>query len=264
MEAFVKDIRRDIKKTFNNEDFEKEKKTIKLEYDAKREELLEQLNKRTMVQGYKVQATANGVYMMPVLDGKPLEEEEFEALEESVKRDFEERSSLVQDQVLEALAAIKGLEREADKKIEEWQGSIAHLTIDVHINSIKANYKRNKKITKYLEDIKKDILKNISAFLAPEPDPKQPQAPNQKPEAISPWLNYRVNLFVDNSNTAGAPVIIDNNYLYNNIFGGIEYENHYGAIRTDFTMLKPGLMHKANGRIHCISSKRFNGKSSLL
>ena len=247
METFVKDIRRDIKKTFNNEDFEKEKKAIKQEYETKREKLLEQLNKRTMVQGYKVQATANGVYMMPVLDGKPLEEEEFEALEESVKRDFEERSSLVQDQVLEALASIKTLEREADKKIEEWQASIAHLTIDVHINSIKANYKRNKKISTYLDNIKKDILRNISIFLAPEPDINAPIPPNQKPESISPWLNYRVNLFIDNSKLNGAPVIIDNNYLYNNIFGGIEYENQYGAIRTDFTMLKPGLLHEANG-----------------
>ncbi len=247
MENFVKDIRRDIKKTFNNEDFEKEKKAIKQEYDAKRENLLEQLNKRTMVQGYKVQATANGVYMMPVLDGKPLEEDEFEALDESVKRDFEERSSLVQDQVLEALAAIKGLEREADKKIEEWQASIAHLTIDVHINSIKANYKRNKKISTYLDNIKSDILRNISLFLAPEPDNKMPTPPNQKPEATAPWLNYRVNLFIDNSKSEGAPVIMDNNYLYNNIFGGIEYENQYGAIRTDFTMLKPGLLHQANG-----------------
>ena len=247
METFVKDIRRDIKKTFNNEDFEKEKKTIKQEYDAKREALLEQLNKRTMVQGYKVQATANGVYMMPVLDGKPLEEEEFEALDENVKRDFEERSNLVQDQVLEALAAIKGLEREADKKVEEWQASIAHLTIDVHINSIKANYKRNKRISTYLDNIKADILRNISLFLAPEPDNKSPLPPNQKPELTAPWLNYRVNLFIDNSKLEGAPVITDNNYLYNNIFGGIEYENQYGAIRTDFTMLKPGLLHQANG-----------------
>lgn len=247
MESFVKDIRKDIKKTFNNEDFEKEKKAIKQEYDAKRENLLEQLNKRTMVQGYKVQATANGVYMMPVLDGKPLEEEEFEALDEAVKRDFEERSALVQDQVLEALASIKALERESDKKIEEWQASIAHLTIDVHVNSIKANYKRNKKIGTYLENVKKDILKNISLFLAPDPDPKQPVSPNQKPEVTAPWLNYRVNLFVDNSKIQGSPVVMDNNYLYNNIFGGIEYENHYGAIRTDFTMLKPGLMHIANG-----------------
>ena len=247
MEVFVKDVRKDIKKTFNNDDFEKEKKVIKQEYDEKREKLLEQLNKRTLVQGFEVKSTANGIYMMPVLDGKPLGEDEFEALDDNVKKDFEERSSLVQEQIFDALAQMKAIEKEAESKIEEWQSNVALLTINVHINSVKANYKRNKKINSYLENIKKDILKNISAFLAPEPDEKTPQQQMQKPEVASPWLNYRVNLFVDNSKLEGAPVIMDNNYSYNNIFGGIEYENHYGAMRTDFTMLKPGLLHKANG-----------------
>ena len=79
------------------------------------------------------------------------------------------------------------------------------------------------------------------------PDEKTVQSPTQRPEVLQPWLNYRVNLFVDNSKLEGAPVIMDNNYSYNNIFGGIEYENHYGAMRTDFTMLKSGLIHQANG-----------------
>ena len=247
MESFVKDIRRDIKKTFNNDDFEKEKKAIKQEYDAKREKLLEQLNKRTMVQGFQVKSTANGVYMMPVLDGKPLAEDEFEALDDNVKREFEERSELVQEQVFEALAAMKAIEKEADKKIEEWQSNIALLTINVHVNAIRASYKRNKKVVNYLESVKADILKNIPAFLASDTDEKPPVGPTQRPETIYPWLNYRVNLFVDNSKIEGAPVIMDNNYQYNNIFGGIEYENQYGAIRTDYTMLKAGLMHQANG-----------------
>ena len=248
METFVKDIRRDIKKTFNNDDFEKEKKAIKQEYEAKRERLLEQLNKRTMVQGFQVKSTANGVYMMPVLDGKPLAEDEFEALDDNVKREFEERSELVQEQVFEALAAMKTIEKEADKKIEEWQSNIALLTINVHVNAIKANYKRNKKVVNYIENVKKDILKNISAFLASDTEEKpQSVGLTQRSETIYPWLNYRVNLFIDNSRLEGAPVIIDNNYQYNNIFGGIEYENQYGAIRTDYTMLKPGLLHRANG-----------------
>ena len=249
MEGFVKDIRRDIKKTFNNDDFEKEKQIIKQEFEAKRELLLEKLNKRTMVQGFKVQSTANGVYMMPVLDGRTLEEEEFDALDESIKREFEERSALVQEQIFQALAEIKAIERESEKKIDEWQSNIALMTINVHVNSIKANYKRNKKIGHYLDNVKKDILKNISLFLAPEQDSKAPQTPQQmqKPELKEPWLNYRVNLLVDNSKQEGAPVIMDNNYSYNNIFGGLEYENQYGALKTDFTMIKPGLLHQANG-----------------
>ena len=123
------------------------------------------------------------------------------------------------------------------------------MTINIHINSVKANYKRNKKISTYLDGIKKDILKNINKFLEPEPDPKSQQQPQsmQKPEIREPWLNYRVNLFVDNSKLEGAPVIMDTNYSYNNIFGGLEYENQYGMLKTDFTMIKPGLLHLANG-----------------
>ncbi len=250
MENFVKDVRRDIKKTFNNDDFEKEKQIIKQEFEEKRENLLVKLNQKTMIQGFQVQSTDNGVYMMPVLDGKTLAEEEFEELDESIKKEFEERSTLVQEQIFQALAEIKVIEREAEKKVDEWQSNIALMTINVHVNSIKANYKRNKKVGTYLDNVKKDILKNISAFLAPDPDPKtaqQPMQSQQRPEQKEPWLNYRVNLFIDNSKLEGSPVIMDTNYSYYNIFGGLEYENQYGALKTDYMMIKPGLLHQANG-----------------
>ena len=203
-----------------------------------------------MIQGFQVQSTDNGVYMMPVLDGKTLAEEEFEELDESIKKEFEERSTLVQEQIFQALAEIKVIEREAEKKVDEWQSNIALMTINVHVNSIKANYKRNKKVGTYLDNVKKDILKNISAFLAPDPDPKtaqQPMQSQQRPEQKEPWLNYRVNLFIDNSKLEGSPVIMDTNYSYYNIFGGLEYENQYGALKTDYMMIKPGLLHQANG-----------------
>ena len=247
MDNFIKDIRRDLKKTFNNDDFEKEKAAIRQESEEKREQILEKLNKRTMAEGFQVKSTNNGVYMMPMMNGKTLAEEEFDKLDDSIKQEFEEKSAIVQDWVFEALSEIKMIEREADKKIEEWQSNIAILTINVHINSIKANYKRNKKIGNYLEGVKKDILVNLNHFLVNEDDNRGPQNPMQKPEIKEPWLNYRVNLFVDNSKLEGAPVIMDTNYLYNNIFGGLEYENHFGTLKTDFTMIKPGLLHKANG-----------------
>ena len=249
MEGFVKDIRKDLKKTFNNDDFEKEKQIIKQEYEEKRQKLLEKLNQKTMIQGFQVKSTENGVYMMPVLDGKILAEEEFEELDESIKREFEERSSLVQEQIFQALAEIKSIEKDAEKKVDEWQSNIALMTINVHINSIKANYKRNKKIGTYLDNIKKDILKNINSFLASDNDSKILQTAQMQQQKIEkePWLNYRVNLFIDNSKLEGAPVIMDTNYSYYNIFGGLEYENQYGALKTDYMMIKPGLLHQANG-----------------
>ena len=247
MDGFIKEIRKDIKNTFNNDDFEKEKALIKQEFEAKRSALLEKLNHDASKYNFQVKAAQNGIYMMPIVDGKTIEEEEFEKLDEQIKSEYEEKSVIVQEQIMNAISQIKEIERQSDKKISEWQSNVALLTVNAHINFLKSKYKRNKKINQFLNDIKQDVLKNIPLFL--EDENKQPQPPVQNPaiRKQDPCLNYRVNLFVDNSNLEGAPVIMDSNYSYHNIFGSLEYENYYGALKTDHTMLKPGLIQKANG-----------------
>ena len=197
--------------------------------------------------GVNVDVKGYNIYLEgPSGVGKTIEEEEFDKLDEEIKKQFEEKSAIVQQQIMEAIGKIKEIERASDKKIQEWQSNIALLTVNSHINYIKNKYKRNKKINTFLTAIKQDILKNISIFVGQDVVPPQPAgAPRQEPP--KPWLNYQVNLFVDNSDTEGVPVIMDSNYSYHNIFGKLEYENYYGSLKTDFTMLKPGLLHIANG-----------------
>ena len=249
MESFIKDVKADINKTFNNEDFEKEKALIKQEYEQKRSVLLEKLNKESMKHGFEVKTAQNGIYMMPVYEGKAIEEEEFNKLDEKIRQQYEDKSGIVQEQIMNTISEIKAIEKQSEKKIQEWQSNISLLTVNVHINYIKSKYKRNKKISQFLDNIKKDIIKNVHLFLEKPETPQVQnglvQGPNREPP--KPWLNYRVNLFVDNSKLEGAPVIMDSNYSFQNIFGKLEYENFMGAFKTDYTMLKPGLLHKANG-----------------
>ena len=247
MEGFIKEIRKDIRNTFNNDDFEKEKALIKQEFEQKRTALLEKLNQDASKYNFQVKTAQNGIYMMPIVNGQVIEEEEFDKLDEEIKKEYEEKSVLVQEQIMNVISQIKEIERASDKKISEWQSNVALLTVNVHINYLKSKYKKNKKINKFLNDVKTDVLKNIPTFL--EDPTKQPQQmpPNPAMRKPDPCLNYRVNLFVDNSNREGAPVIMDSNYSYNNIFGTLEYENYYGALKTDHTMLKAGLMQQANG-----------------
>ena len=245
MDSFIKDIRKYLKVTFSNEDFEKEKALIRQGYDDKKDKLLASLNKQCLKYGFQVKSAQNGIYMMPVLNGKAIEEDEFEKLDEETKKDFEEKSNIVQEYIIQAIGQIKLIDKEADKRIDEWQSNIALLTINAYINPIRATFKKYKRIVAFLDNVKKDILKNLNYFInekASEPSPQNP-----KPENAKPWLNYRVNLFIDNSNLEGAPVIMDTNYFYHNLFGKLEYENQFGMLKTDFTMIKPGLLHKANG-----------------
>ena len=248
MDGFIHEVKKDIKKTFNADDFEKEKALIKKEFEEKREVVMNKLNEASLKHGFQVRSAQNGIYMMPVIDGKIIPEEEFDKLEEKVKQEYEAKSVIVQQQIMDAISQIKQIERQSDKKVSEWQSNVALLTVNAHINFIKSKYKRNKKINQFLNDVKQDVLKNVSYFLEEDKQPTQQQiqhGPMQRKQ--DPCLNYRVNLFVDNSNREGCPVIMDSNYSFQNLFGKLEYENYYGALKTDFTMLQPGLMHKANG-----------------
>ena len=246
MEGFIKEIRKDIRKTFNNDDFEKEKALIKQQFEEKRSALLDKLNQDASKNNFQVKTAQNGIYMMPIVDGRVIEEEEFDKLSDEIKKEYEEKSLIVQEQIMNTISQIKEIERASDKKISEWQSNVALLTVNVHINYLKSKYKRNKKINKFLNDVKTDVLKNIPTFLE-DPQKIQAMQPNPAMRKPDPCLNYRVNLFVDNSNKDGAPVIMDSNYSYNNIFGALEYENYYGSLKTDHTMLKPGLLQQANG-----------------
>ena len=165
--------------------------------------------------------------MMPIYEGRTLQEEEFNKLDDSIKQQYEDKSGIVQEQIMSTISEIKLIEKQSEKKIQEWQSNISLLTVNVHINYIKSKYKRNKKISQFLDNIKKDIMKNVPLFLEPNsnnqatPHPQMQQGPHREPP--KPWLNYRVNLFVDNSKLEGAPVIMDSNYTFQNIFGKIEY-----------------------------------------
>ena len=183
MENLVKDIRKDLKNTFNNEDFEKEKSLIKQDFEDKKAALMENLNKEAIKFGFFVKSSQTGIYMMPVIDGKTVEQDEFEKLDPEIKKEFEQKSTIVQEKIMDVISEIKSIERKSNEKIEEWQNNIALLTINIPINNIKSKFKRNKKLTTYFNGIRDDILKNIALFIN---EPKQnSNQPMQGPRPTS-------------------------------------------------------------------------------
>ena len=244
MDKLIHEIKVEMKATFGNTDFEQEKNLITQKYQEKKNKILEDLNKKSAKYGFQVKTTDNGIYMMPVIDGKVVKEEDFNLLDDKVKKEYEDKSTIVQEQIIKVIAEIKELDAEAEKNVSDWQSNVALMTIEGHISYVKSKLKRNKKITTFLEGVKKDILKNIDKFTQ---EPKQDNQNSNRGMVEKPWENYRVNLFISKKEGEGAPVIMDSNYSYTNLFGRLEYENYMGMLKTDYTMIKPGLFHEANG-----------------
>lgn len=256
MEEFVKVLKIEIAKVFDSEDYEREKAAIAKEYQAKKAELMEKLNKDAERQGFKVKTTNAGMYFLPVIEGKTITEEEYANLDEEVKHEINEKSNMIQMETLEIIRQIKNIEKEAEERVSEWENKIALFAVGIQINDLKEKYRDYKKVLDYLEKVQEDILKNLDEFRDEELTEEQ--------QLLLPWLKtsdeshtdkYKVNLLVDNSELEGAPVVTDYNPTYYNILGKVEHENEFGTMITDFTMIKSGLFHQANGGYLILQAK---------
>lgn len=249
MDEFIDVMQVEIAKAFDSEDYEKEKQNIIKEFQSRRSVLLDKLSEDAEKQGFKVKATGSGIYFLPVIEGKPITEQEYNNLDEEVKAQIDEKSSVMQVETMEIIRKIKHIEKEAETKINNWENRIALFAVGVHINDLKEKYKEYAKVIKYLESVQDDILNNLDDFRKTEEEAEEAEeVPQWVRKASGPDIDkYKVNVIVDNSELKGAPVIIDYNPTYYNLLGRIEYENEMGTMTTDFTKIKGGLFHHANG-----------------
>lgn len=256
MESFIKIIKQEIVNAFDNDQYEKEKSEILEEYEDRKDELLEKLSKDAEAHGFKVNTGSSGIYFLPIIEGKTITEEEFDDLDEEIKEQINEKTNILQKDTLEIIRKLKNNDKETQQKVSEWETKIALLALGVHIDDLKEKYKKFEAITKYLEKIQQDILENLDEF-------KEEEISEEQQQLIIPWLQkaespvykYRVNVLVDNSNLEGAPAIVDSNPTYSNLIGKIEYENEFGTVSTDYTKIKPGLFHLANGGYLILQAK---------
>ncbi len=257
MEDFIKVLQLEISRAFDSEDYEREKTSIAKEYQARRNDLLEKLNEDAEKQGFKVKTTNAGIYFLPIVEGKTISEEEYGDLDEKLKHEINEKSNIVQLETIDIIRKIKAIEKEAEEKVAEWENKIALFAVGMHINDLKEKYQDYKKVTDFLESVQEHILKNLDDFREEDYSDEQQQMliPWIRSSEGSPTDKYRVNLLVDNSKLKGAPVIVDFNPTFFNLLGKLEYENEFGTMTTDYTMIKGGLFHQANGGYLILQAK---------
>ncbi len=260
MEAFVKVIKQEIVNAFDNDQYEKEKAEIMEEYESKKDELLNKLSNDAEKHGFKVNTGSSGIYFLPIIEGKTISEEEFETLDEDIKEEINEKTNILQQDTLDIIRKLKNNDKETKQKVSQWENKIALLALGVQMNDLKVKYKKFSVIEEYLDSIQQDILDNLDDFREEEVSEEQPQfiIPFMQKEE-TPVYKYKVNVLVDNNSLKGAPVIVDFNPTYPNLIGKIEYDSEFGSVSTDYTKIKPGLFHLANGGYLILQAKDVLG-----
>lgn len=251
MAQLVGKFKKELQKAFQSEDYEKQKNTILYNYNQQQNAFMEEMSAAAQEYDFVVRSTETGVYFIPVIDGKAVEEEAYESLAKEVKDKIEEKSQIVHERAGGILHQIQELNKESDAQIAELNRKVGMFAIGNHVDDLMKRYKEYDCAVSYLAAVQEDVLKNLDQFMETEDDQEITISAllnmGSKKPSEDVTLNYRVNLIVDHHETQGAPVVVTFNPTYNNLMGEIEYDNEFGNLTTDYMKIKGGLFHQANG-----------------
>ena len=250
MDELVESLVEEIPDALQSEEYENNVNSTVNASNEKKAKLFSELEKTAKSMNFGVKSTRMGIVTVPIMEQKPLSEKDYAELSDEQKEKIETERNSLEPEVLDFARKVRTIESETKEKLESLRSEVGDYVVSQVLTPLAKKYDDNKTIKEYLSDAKAHILENLGEFVREdneegEDDDEAPMAPHLKKGDA--YLAYRVNIFVDNTDTKGAPIVIENNPTFYNLFGKIEKNIEYGIYTTDFKMIKAGALARANG-----------------
>jgi lon-related putative ATP-dependent protease len=245
----VEVARRSIAQAFASKEYSDRREEITNEFNKRREAVFNALSHKAEENGFILQNTPVGLVFMPAFEGAPMSEENYNKLSADDKEELRKKREELSKELKEQVTGLRGDESTINERLEETDREVARYSINYLFEGLKQKYEEIPQVITYLDDVEQDIVENYEQFRA-EPQQGQPadsMAAMREMASKQAFKKYEVNVIVDNSELEGAPVVLELNPTFNNLFGRIEKEAQFGASYTDFTMIRSGSIHRANG-----------------
>lgn len=258
MEQLISQLKKDIPDVVNAEDYKKQRQQIIQNSRETQNKILAELDKHLKQRGFTLKKVASGLVLVPIENGEMIRPEQFDKLPPEKKQQLEKKGQDLQLELNEEFQSIHKLELETREKLESHERRMMRVAIEQPMRSIRQEFKDFCEVFDYLRDVEEDLLNHISDFLRPSSENSDDMAiQNLKTNDNVSFDRYRVNIIVDNSKTIGAPVIVECNPTYNNLIGRIDRQSKMGMLITDFSLIKSGALHKANGGYLIIEAEQL-------
>ncbi len=249
MQHTVVSAQRNLAEALSSKEHTGRRAEISDAFNKKREAAFSTISKKAAKKGLLLQVTQAGFMLLPASKGKAMSEEEYQQLSAEDKEELRKRRDELTRNLKEQVARVKAAESTLQQELEEIDSQVADEAISPLFDKMREKYGAIPELTDYLTEVEKDIVENFEQF---KPEQKNnnntdPMAALQVMAKRQSFRKYEVNVLVDNSEIEGAPVILEMNPTFSNLFGRIEKESQLGALYTDFTLIKGGSLHQANG-----------------
>jgi len=248
MDALVDELSTAIPKAFDSEDYTRHRDKAMEDLEGKRGEELGRLNQHVTGAGFQLLKGPGGLLLVPASGGKPLGEHELERLTPAEREKLAHTRERLQHEIEERLRAIREMEKGARDALRALDTDTAAYATRHLMDDLRARYRDLPAVLQYLEAMQADVTAHLDDFRKAKEGETPASGPVPIAGAERPLPRYQVNVLVDNGHLKGAPVVVESNPTYHNLTGRIEHQASWGgAVVTDYTMIKPGALHRANG-----------------
>ncbi len=247
VEALIQSLRTEIPKAFSGEDYEKRKAAVLKRAQEDKARAFRELEAAANERGFLVQRSADGVALVYTREGAPVSQEDFENLPEEEQKAVQEARAFLQVKLREAIERVKAVDRAAKEEIRALERHIALSAVGQEIEALVEKYQAHPRVVEHLKAIEKDVIENLEEFRSGGQEGPPLPFPFRAPGLEARVRRYQVNVLVNNRDLEHAPVVYESNPTYHNLVGRIEHHVQLGAFVTDFTLIKAGAFHRANG-----------------
>lgn len=255
MRRLIEDVRSALQAAFENEEYQNRAQSIARELQERQKHALEELRRKAREKNLMAIPTPNGLAFSPAREEgeETLSPDEYEQLPEEEKRRIEHSADEMQLEAQRVARNIPQWQRELRDKQRAFNREVTEYTVNPLIGELREKYDGHEQVLTYLESVRGDLVENARDLMGGRTQQNAlKQALKEQQEGDSGGggdveRRYRVNVLVDHGDSRGAPVIHEDNPTYQNLFGRIEHLAQMGALTTDFNMIRPGAVHRANG-----------------
>ncbi len=238
---FRRAVQEQLPKIFESPDYEEFRQQVQQELNQKQQEAFERLQGRARALGFLVISTDAGLRPVPLWQGKPMTPDVLLSLPDQVRQELGRQESLVLQMIQEFLKEQRRLQREAVERIRQREREMVQQFLQPYFVDLVEEYRDQPKVVAWLEMIQQDFMNNLMEVV------QAIQAVQQGTKVGTYLDRYDVNILVSHASRPGAPVVYETNPTFYNLFGRIERRAIEGFYVTDFTLIKPGSLHRANG-----------------
>ncbi len=256
MARFVEDVRVGLRSAFESEEFRTRQQVIEEELKERREQTLAEVEQEASTRGIALLRTPIGFAFGPVRDGKVVSPEAFREFPKEEQERVQAAIEELQEKLKAALQEAPVWMKQARDAMRKLNNETAMFAVDHLVEALREQYAALPEVIGYLDEVRRDVIENVEAFIGVgEQATHQGQADLDGSPPL--FRRYQVNLIVDNRQREHAPVHYEDDPSYDRLIGRIEHRAEMGTLQTDFHMVRPGALHRANDGYLIVDARKL-------